>query len=182
MSFAETSLERGLAHMRFGQAVVEDDVATLNAIELKYPGFAGTSMYIRRVSDGGQSARLRMPMIIHAASGGHLRSLRWLVAREVDLQARCNVIQATALFHAVLHGEEEAVRILLAAGADPRDGKEANRLLPAKTPLECAREQGSVNIQAMLKTALAASVKPVPPPKFPQKKSGGRYKLKRPKP
>ena len=91
------------------------------------------------------------PLVCAATSRGCEAHLRLLVAAGADVNRR-DFLGRTALHHAVEANNAEAVRILLAAGADPavRDSD------AGETPRDCARGQRCAECRALLTDALLA--------------------------
>lgn len=179
MVFVGENRERETAHARFVRAVTEDDIATLNVIDMKYPGFAATMApaFAARDEDNSDAS---MPMTALAASQGRVHSLRWLLSRGGQLHGYCTVIGATPLYHAVMQRQLATARMLLQAGADPQDGKRAAGRTGVKTPLQYAEEYGSGAMIALLEefsAAKAPPLPPAPPPRTHQRASGRRYRL-----
>lgn len=140
MGLTQDQLER-----KFFQAIIANDLQALARIERFSAGTAAAKM-ILPATVGGQP--MRLPMLVHAAKDEYVQSLGWLVSQKgVDLNARCNTLQAPALYYAARDRQAAAVKILLAAGADPEQG--TLLVLGGETPLACARRCGYDDIAAI---------------------------------
>jgi ankyrin repeat protein len=85
-----------------------------------------------------------------AAARGDVARLRELLGKNRDLvkMEAAETDERTALHHAVLNRQPEAVRVLMAAGADARKGVYPNR--EATTPLVIATDRGYDEILAII--------------------------------
>ena len=98
-------------------AVLDDDLGVVKSIARHHPGCVDWMIVAKGSAIGNEP--MTTPLINYAAGNGSLRVLQWMIDNNVNLEARSNVLNQTALFHACQRGQRVVVDMLLQAGADP---------------------------------------------------------------
>lgn len=129
-------------------AVLNDDVHAARGIAHYHAGCIDWMVVAKGSSIGG--APIQAPLVLHAAGVGSVNVLQWMIENNVDLEARSNLLNNTALYHAADIGQEESVRLLLKAGADPFTRAETPNPISA---LDAAERSGHISIANLLRAA-----------------------------
>lgn len=129
-------------------AVLNDDLHVARGIAHYHAGSIDWMIVAKGSSIGG--APIQAPLVLHAAGAGSIAVLQWMIDNNVDLEARSNLLNNTALYHAADIGQEESVRLLLKAGADPFTRAETPNPISA---LAAAERSGHEDIANLLRKA-----------------------------
>lgn len=126
-------------------AVLDDDLGVVKSIARHHPGCVDWMIVAKGTAIGNEP--LTTPLIVYAAGKGSLRVLQWMIEQGVNLEARSNLLNQTALYHGCDRGERQAVEMLLQAGADPYARAEVPHPI---TAVEAARNEGHEDIARLL--------------------------------
>lgn len=129
------------------KAVLEDDLGTVKSIARHHPDCARWVIEAKGSSIGGEP--IRTPLTFYPAGAGHVRVLQWLLDNGAELEARSNMLNHTALYHAAQRGQIESVRVLLAAGADAYTRAE---VVTPHTAVQAARQGGFEDIAQLIES------------------------------
>ena len=138
---------------RFGGALAAVRPDDLGAIPLRALAERNGAVDWVAVAKGSSigGVPIATPVIILAVAGDRQQSLGWLLRHKPDLETRCNMLDATAVYYAAQRGHDECLRQLLQAGAQAEVSTLGHS---PESALDAAKRFGHAGCAALLETAM----------------------------